>query len=302
MRLIFYITLLQLTLNMLIANTVVAACKDHIGKTYWIYPENNSLTSTPGKPYRFFLKGNKPIKALVTGCTDFLQSVLQLENGDVAYADGILLGLEQMDSECNFSDVMKRSYFFASDPDAAVRNCEELKAQSAAEMAKATLDKRKATMDKFVAELNAEGVSIGKPLWLKYPVIFDDLIPGLNKLTITRIELDEKTWNTEFIVFVNCAGEEHAGRFISANTLSQALATENLEKKYTIKWGANAVKQIKFGKVKNGMTAEQVKMAWGNPSKINKSIGRWGRHEQWVYGETYFYFENDKLTSWQQSE
>jgi hypothetical protein len=38
----------------------------------------------------------------------------------------------------------------------------------------------------------------------------------------------------------------------------------------------------------------------GNPIDINKTVGSWGVHEQWVYNNNmYLYFENDKLTSYQ---
>ena len=49
-----------------------------------------------------------------------------------------------------------------------------------------------------------------------------------------------------------------------------------------------------------GMTQKQVieKTNWGKPESINRSTGRWGVHEQWVYGGgNYLYFENGKLTS-----
>ena len=39
--------------------------------------------------------------------------------------------------------------------------------------------------------------------------------------------------------------------------------------------------------------------SWGQPDDINRSVGSWGVHEQWVYGDEYLYFENGKLTSWQ---
>jgi len=48
-----------------------------------------------------------------------------------------------------------------------------------------------------------------------------------------------------------------------------------------------------------GMTAEQVRVSWGNPYDINRTVGSWGSHEQWVYGEKYLYFDNGILTSWQ---
>jgi hypothetical protein len=63
---------------------------------------------------------------------------------------------------------------------------------------------------------------------------------------------------------------------------------------------------ILLGKVFIGMTNEQVFAALGPPLDINRSVGSWGVHEQWVYGpyygegpRKYYYFENGILTSWQ---
>ena len=56
---------------------------------------------------------------------------------------------------------------------------------------------------------------------------------------------------------------------------------------------------IKKGKIRLGMTKEQVRLSWGQPNDINRSVGPWGIHEQWVYGSQYLYFENGILTSWQ---
>jgi hypothetical protein len=52
------------------------------------------------------------------------------------------------------------------------------------------------------------------------------------------------------------------------------------------------------------MTKDEVVASWGNPYDINRTVGSWGVHEQWVYGENisnrkYYYFENGVLTSWQ---
>ena len=48
-----------------------------------------------------------------------------------------------------------------------------------------------------------------------------------------------------------------------------------------------------------GMTAEMVLASRGEPESINTTVGSWGRHEQWIYGSLYLYFENGKLTSYQ---
>jgi hypothetical protein len=53
------------------------------------------------------------------------------------------------------------------------------------------------------------------------------------------------------------------------------------------------------GKVKMGMSREEVVAAWGKPKDINRTVGSWGTHEQWVYEKQYLYFSNGKVTSWQ---
>lgn len=68
------------------------------------------------------------------------------------------------------------------------------------------------------------------------------------------------------------------------------------------------------GIIRLGMTPSEVlNIIKYRPNHINRTTGSWGVHEQWVYldgwsasyeiflkrGTVYFYFENDKLTSWQ---
>jgi hypothetical protein len=53
------------------------------------------------------------------------------------------------------------------------------------------------------------------------------------------------------------------------------------------------------GNVQIGMSREMVKATWGEPENINRTVGSWGVHEQWIYGNTYLYFENNILTSFQ---
>jgi len=64
---------------------------------------------------------------------------------------------------------------------------------------------------------------------------------------------------------------------------------------------------IASGKVMLGMTADQVRRAWGTPTKINASTGSYGRHEQWVYDRgnfvsQYVYIRNGTVSSVQSPE
>lgn len=49
------------------------------------------------------------------------------------------------------------------------------------------------------------------------------------------------------------------------------------------------------------MTEQMTIESWGRPNDINKTVGSWRVHEQWVYPEEgyYLYFENGILTAWQ---
>lgn len=54
---------------------------------------------------------------------------------------------------------------------------------------------------------------------------------------------------------------------------------------------------IKEGKVRIGMNQNACRLSWGEPRKINRTTGSYGVHEQWVYYNSYLYFENGKLTA-----
>jgi hypothetical protein len=66
-------------------------------------------------------------------------------------------------------------------------------------------------------------------------------------------------------------------------------------------WSPDIEQSVIERKVRLGMTAEQVIMAWGKPNHLNKTVGSWGVHEQWVYNSQYLYFENGVLKSYQTS-
>ena len=78
-------------------------------------------------------------------------------------------------------------------------------------------------------------------------------------------------------------------------------AQEQAEKKAMLesKFGKTIAQKILDGYIWLGMTTEIARLSWGEPNDINKSVGSWGVHEQWVYNCQYLYFENGILTSWQ---
>jgi hypothetical protein len=55
------------------------------------------------------------------------------------------------------------------------------------------------------------------------------------------------------------------------------------------------------GTIVLGMPADATKAAWGEPSQINRTVNNFGVHEQWIYRNTYVYFEDGILSSWQES-
>ena len=68
-------------------------------------------------------------------------------------------------------------------------------------------------------------------------------------------------------------------------------------------WSKTVEDAVVQRKIFLGMTADQVREAWGPPQQINKTLTRYGEHEQWVYGlGQYLYFENGHLSSIQTSE
>lgn len=71
------------------------------------------------------------------------------------------------------------------------------------------------------------------------------------------------------------------------------------EKNIISKYNKKIQNLIKERKITIGMTPKQAILSWGKPDDINRTVGSWGKYEQWVYGSNYLYFENGKLTSWQ---
>jgi len=73
----------------------------------------------------------------------------------------------------------------------------------------------------------------------------------------------------------------------------------NIEKSYIKKYGEKTYAKLKEHYYWIGMTKEMATISLGRPSDINRTVGSWGVHEQWIYSNIYLYFENGTLTSYQ---
>ena len=65
----------------------------------------------------------------------------------------------------------------------------------------------------------------------------------------------------------------------------------------TKKYGKATAEEIMQGYVRIGWNKEKCTESWGKPKSVNTTTGSWGVHEQWVYGDSYLYFENGVLTA-----
>ena len=64
------------------------------------------------------------------------------------------------------------------------------------------------------------------------------------------------------------------------------------------KYGSNMANRIFSGKIWKGMNSEMVKDSWGIADKINRIISGNITKEEWIFRNTWLYFENNTLLEW----
>jgi hypothetical protein len=64
------------------------------------------------------------------------------------------------------------------------------------------------------------------------------------------------------------------------------------------KYGSNMAARLVSGKIWKGMNSEMVKDSWGFAEKINRVISGNIIKEEWIYRNTWLYFENNTLLEW----
>lgn len=68
------------------------------------------------------------------------------------------------------------------------------------------------------------------------------------------------------------------------------------------RWPSRITKAVLAGNVKVGMTAEMVRLSWGDPETVNRTVTAQGASEQWVYADgDYLYLTNGRVTAVQTS-
>jgi len=87
--------------------------------------------------------------------------------------------------------------------------------------------------------------------------------------------------------------------YITNNQQMNSLKKNHDKNEIIKKYGENIANKIFNHSIWIGMTPDMARLSIGSPLDINRTIGSWGVHEQWVYKSRYLYFENGKLTSWQ---
>ena len=64
------------------------------------------------------------------------------------------------------------------------------------------------------------------------------------------------------------------------------------------KYGSNMAARLIAGKIWRGMNSEMVKDSWGTAEKIDRVISGNLIKEEWIYRNTWLYFENNTLLDW----
>lgn len=170
-----------------------------------------------------------------------------------------------------------------------------------------------------VKELEEQGIRGGQPVWLVVPMTDIERsaivtpkvkAPGLSKLHIINISYtaeDYTAWKNHKYGRIEIKVSSDFGELsINFSDWSKEAsngiksAVNSFYSQYPAKkWSTKATNAIRSGQVFVGMTKPQVMASIGRAYEINRTVGKWGVHEQWCYDGMYLYFENKVLKSWQ---
>jgi hypothetical protein len=107
-----------------------------------------------------------------------------------------------------------------------------------------------------------------------------------------------------FSALLSVADEHDFKRKAARAAQAKKVATEGRRKSFLEAHpeASERVKQaIASGTLVFTMSPEEARASWGAPDHVNRTVTMNGTHEQWIYGNTYVYFDDGVLTSWQDS-
>lgn len=160
-----------------------------------------------------------------------------------------------------------------------------------------------------LSKLKELGINKGQKLWLRYAAYnfnFLDHFQVVDISVITDIlgenssyryvDWSDISYKNRVIMTFNDSGEEN---LIDISTDINSLDTIFSKTNPAKGWSKKILSAVRNGDILLGMTKDQVRASVGIPEQINRNGGRWGINEQWVYKGFYVYFDNGKVTSWQ---
>jgi hypothetical protein len=150
--------------------------------------------------------------------------------------------------------------------------------------------------DNSLATWDESSQEFGSVKLKKYsPVVVEDVVAGWYEHEPIRLILKTAKGEVGFRD-VNVTGTNISERLRKY----RRFADEFLEQDPRVgrNWPPEIWSAIEDAKVAIGMTSEQARMSWGEPTSVNRTTTSRGAEEQWVYGNsTYLYIQDGKVTA-----
>lgn len=128
-----------------------------------------------------------------------------------------------------------------------------------------------------------------------YKVCVDSVCGYMNELWIKKNYEVNKLKDLKILEQEKLLELKEQKRISQEKKYSQEQENKNIKK-----YGKPLYEKLKKGYYWIGMTDKMALISLGKPNDINKSVGSWGIHEQWVYDDGFYcYFENGILKSYQ---
>ena len=99
---------------------------------------------------------------------------------------------------------------------------------------------------------------------------------------------------TQVILHQTIQSQQSVSRQTQPAQEQQIAGISYLENKY----GSNMAARLIAGKIWKGMNSEMVKDSWGTADKINRIVSGNIIKEEWIFKNTWLYFENNTLLEW----